>query len=233
MSDIIQRPSPNFNERAGAKISYLILHYTGMETAEDALNILTDPESEVSAHYTIDEDGTIYQHVEEDKRAWHAGASAWREDENLNSQSIGIEIVNPGHGLGYRPFTPEQIKVVKGLCHDIKTRHPIEHVLAHSDIAPDRKQDPGELFPWKELAQDNIGIWPEVSDEDMVKASGIDVSQALKDFGYHAAKPKNMLLAFQQHYVPEAYKRGKQGVACGLTKGRLYALLAGHLISPK
>ena len=230
--DVIQKLSPNFDDRAGANISYLILHYTGMKTGREALQRLTDPVSQVSAHYTIDEDGIVYQHVKESARAWHAGVSAWQEDKNLNAQSIGIEIVNPGHDFGYRSFPDGQIDAVIKLCQDICQRHNIEHVLAHSDIAPDRKQDPGELFPWQRLAQAGVGVWPEVSDEDMVKGAGIDISQALGDLGYHAIKAKNILLAFQRHYVPEAYQNGTQGAVCSLSKGRAYALLAGHLISP-
>lgn len=231
MNNIIQKPSPNFNERKGALPSLIILHYTGMKTAEEALDRLTSEESGVSSHYTIDEDGTIYQHVKEDDRAWHAGVSYWQGEKDINSISIGIEIVNLGHEFGYKEFPAKQIESVIALCKNIQERHNIENVLAHSDVAPDRKADPGELFPWKQLAQNGIGFWPEVSDEDMVKSVGMDIYRALRDFGYEAVKSKKMLIAFQRHYVPEVFLTGTQGIDCGLTKGRLYALLAEHLIS--
>lgn len=233
MTDIIQKPSPNFDDRKDRDVSLIILHYTGMKTAEEALERLTDEESKVSSHYTIDEDGTVYQHVEEESRAWHAGVSEWQGVRDVNAISIGIELVNPGHEFGYREFPSVQIKALKEQCHEIQKRHEIEFVLAHSDVAPDRKEDPGELFPWKELAEDNIGVWPSISDEDMVKAAGINVFQALRDYGYHAVKGQTMLKAFQRHFVPEVFKKGTEGQDCGLTKGRLYALLAEHLISAR
>lgn len=230
--DIVQKPSPNFDDRKGAEIKFLILHYTGMKNAQEALERLTDEKAEVSSHYTIDEDGTIYQHVPDDKRAWHAGVSSWQEYENLNANSIGIEIVNPGHEWGYRPFPEVQVKSVQLLCMDILKRHKeIEHVLAHSDIAPDRKEDPGELFPWKALAQNGIGVWPDSSDEDVLKGQLIqDIPQSLRRLGYKASKPHNMLIAFQRHFVPEVFEKGTQGAACSLTRARLYALLSEHLL---
>ncbi len=228
---IIQMPSPNFDERKGDGVSIILLHYTGMKNGQEALARLTSEEAKVSSHYTVDEDGTVYQHVDEKMRAWHAGVSSWQGVKDINSVSIGIEIVNPGHEFGYREFSSSQIEAVTELCRSIQERHDIEFVLAHSDVAPDRKEDPGEMFPWKTLAQSGIGVWPDISDEDMVKASGIDVARALKDLGYDAVKSSKMLLAFQRHYVPEVFEKGTQGIACGLTKGRLYALLAEHLIS--
>ena len=230
--DIIQKKSPNFDERDGEEITFLILHYTGMKTVQDALDRLCCEQAAVSAHYTVDEDGTIYQHVDEDKRAWHAGVSSWQGQQNINAKSIGIEMVNPGHEFGYREFPQEQLDAVKKLCLYILSRHKnIEHVLAHSDVAPDRKQDPGELFPWKEFAQDGIGEWPEASEEEILKGQLTrDITQGLRRVGYQAAKPQNMLLAFQRHYVPEAFQKGTEGVACSLTKGRLYALQAELLL---
>lgn len=231
MNNIIQKPSPNFNERKGVMPLLIILHYTGMKTAEDALDRLTSKDAGVSSHYTVDEDGTIYQHVKEDDRAWHAGVSYWQSVKDINSISVGIEIVNTGHEFGYKKFSDKQIESVIALCKNIQERHDIENVLAHSDVAPDRKEDPGELFPWKQLAQNGIGFWPEVSDEDMVKGVGLDIHRALSDLGYEAVKSNKMLVAFQRHYVPEVFLKETQGTACGLTKGRLYALLAEHLIS--
>lgn len=229
--NIVQKKSPNFDERKNNAVSMIILHYTGMKTAQDALERLTSEEAKVSSHYTVDEDGTIYAHVDESDRAWHAGVSNWRGVRDINSVSIGIEIVNPGHEFGYRKFPQVQIDAVKELCLDIQNRHEIEEVLAHSDVAPDRKEDPGELFPWKELSDSGIGLWPYISDEDMVKGLGIDVYKALNDWGYEAMKAKNMLIAFQRHFVPEVFENGSEGQICHLTRGRLYALLSQHLLS--
>lgn len=159
----IQAPSPNFNERLHP-LDMLVLHYTGMPDGPSALaRMLEDKEPRVSAHYMVEEDGRIFQLVAEDKRAWQAGRSWWRGDEDLNSRSIGIEIVNPGHEFGYRPFPDEQIAAVIDLCRGILARWPIpqNRIVAHSDIAPDRKEDPGELFPWKRLSEAGIGLWPE------------------------------------------------------------------------
>ena len=154
-------PSPNYNDRPdGAVVKSVIIHYTGMKTAEDALNRLCDPESKVSAHYTIDEDGTLYKHVDPDYRAWHAGVSKWGNLENFNDFSIGIELVNPGHEFGYRAFPQVQIDCLVALLKDLYARYPIDQnlVLGHSDIAPGRKRDPGSLFPWTRLVQENLAI---------------------------------------------------------------------------
>jgi N-acetylmuramoyl-L-alanine amidase len=232
---IIDRASPNFDERTiEGDIGYIILHYTGMKSAEEAIARLTDADSKVSAHYTIDEDGTIYRHVDESKRAWHAGSSFWQDQNDLNSLSVGVEIVNPGHEWGYRAFTDVQIDAVIELCRGIMQRHDMdpENVLAHSDIAPARKEDPGELFPWKKLAIHGIGIWPDVSDEDKVKATGIIMERALTDFGYDPrVKFRDKLIAFQRHFVPEAFTDGSAGTENSLSRARLYTFLAGHLIS--
>lgn len=160
---MINMPSPNFNERPdGTDINSVIIHYTGMKTAQEALDRLCDPNAEVSAHFTIDEDGTIYNHVAPSKRAWHAGVSSWGDLENFNNFSIGIELVNPGHEFGYRPFPDTQINALITLLKQLYTDHPIDPslVLGHSDIAPDRKQDPGELFPWDRLVKENLAIRP-------------------------------------------------------------------------
>src|SRR5262249_2793887 len=143
-------------------VDILVMHYTGMETGAAALARLVDPASRVSSHYTVDEDGMIYHHVPEDCRAWHAGKSYWAGAPDINAPSIGIEIVNPGHEFGSRSFPDAQIEAVIALSLDIFTRHaiPPERVLGHSDVAPARKQDPGELFPWKTLATAGIGLWP-------------------------------------------------------------------------
>ncbi len=153
------QPSPNHNARQG-EVRLLVLHYTGMRTAEEAVRRLCDPSAEVSAHYLVDEDGGILQLVPESRRAWHAGKAYWKGERDINSRSIGIELVNPGHEHGYRRFADAQIEAVIALSRDICGRHEIApaDVLAHSDVAPDRKQDPGELFPWDRLAAAGIGL---------------------------------------------------------------------------
>jgi N-acetylmuramoyl-L-alanine amidase len=158
---MIQMPSPNYNDRPdGVVISSIIIHYTGMKTAQDALDRLCDPASEVSAHYTIDEDGTVYNHVDPVKRAWHAGVSQWNELQNFNDFSIGIELVNPGHEFGYRAFPEVQIDALVSLMKDLCSQYNIDKklILGHSNIAPDRKQDPGELFPWDRLVNEDLAI---------------------------------------------------------------------------
>ena len=230
---MIDLPSPNYDERGHQVPEFIILHYTGMKTAKEALDRLTDVTSKVSAHYTIDEKGEIYLHVSEDKRAWHAGHSRWGEISDLNTRSIGIEIVNPGHEFGYREFPAVQILAVIDLCKDIMSRHHIEpeNVLAHSDIAPSRKDDPGELFPWRKLAEEGVGVWPSPADEDSVLAAGMIVERALNDLGYDArVKHRDKLIAFQRHFEPEAFTDGEAGHVTNRTRTRLYALLAGHLI---
>ena len=200
---IVDRPSPNHDSRNGAPIDILVLHYTGMKTAEEALARLCDPAAKVSAHYTIDRDGTIYAHVPESERAWHAGVSYWAGERNVNARSIGIEIVNPGHEFGYIPFAEAQIAALIELAQGILKRHPIapKRVVAHSDIAPARKTDPGELFPWEPLAKNGIGVWPEPGD-----ARG-DVLADLARFGYGIPPdvdipPESILKAFQRHFRP-------------------------------
>lgn len=158
---IVDAPSPNFNERL-QPLGMLVLHYTGMTDGPAALARLRDPAAEVSAHYVVEEDGTVFALVAEDKRAWHAGRSSWRGEEDLNSRSIGIEIVNGGHDHGLPPFPDQQIAAVIELCRAIRNRWdiPQTHIVGHSDIAPDRKDDPGERFPWKRLADAGLGFWP-------------------------------------------------------------------------
>jgi N-acetylmuramoyl-L-alanine amidase len=159
-----QRWSPNVDDRPpGCAVDALILHYTGMPSAAAALERLCDPDAKVSAHYLIDEDGSVVQLVPEARRAWHAGVSEWQGRARLNDCAIGLELVNPGHEWGYRPFTEAQYAVCIELCRGILARWPIppRRVLAHSDVAPARKQDPGELFDWPRLAAAGIGLWPQ------------------------------------------------------------------------
>jgi N-acetylmuramoyl-L-alanine amidase len=156
----IAAPSPNFDARTRPP-DMIVLHYTGMRTGEAALARLRDPAAKVSAHYLVEEDGRIFTLVAEERRAWHAGASFWRGERNVNGASIGIEIVNPGHEHGYRPFPDAQIEAVIDLVADIRSRWTIadERILGHSDVAPQRKEDPGELFPWRRLAEAGHGLW--------------------------------------------------------------------------
>jgi N-acetylmuramoyl-L-alanine amidase len=180
---IIERPSPNFGERpAGVAIDTLVIHYTGMQTAEAALERLCDPEAKVSAHYTIGEDGTAWRLVAEEARAWHAGVSSWRGGTDLNDRSIGIELVNPGHEWGYRDFPDAQMQKLIGLAHAILTRHPIpqNRIVGHSDIAPLRKDDPGEKFDWKRMAEAGIGLWPNVTLLRPVMVGDSEMGEAIR-----------------------------------------------------
>jgi N-acetylmuramoyl-L-alanine amidase len=171
---MVEAPSPNFNERLHP-LDMLVLHYTGMKDGPTALARMRDPKAEVSAHYMVEEDGTVFVLVPEDKRAWQAGKSCWRGDEDLNSRSIGIEIVNGGHEHGLPPYPDVQIDAVIELCQGILSRWPISQnrIVAHSDIAPDRKEDPGELFPWKELAAAGIGLWPDLPPGERMAPVGL------------------------------------------------------------
>lgn len=209
----VELPSPNFNDRSADKpVSILLLHYTGMETAAAALDRLCDPEAKVSAHYTVDEDGTVYAHVPEDRRAWHAGVSFWAGETDINGVSVGIEIVNPGHEFGYRPFPEAQIDAVLDLSREIVARHDISpaRVIGHSDVAPSRKEDPGELFPWDQLAAAGIGLWPPALDRNS-QANIRTCQENLRRFGYdcpvtgsHDADTKAVVTAMQRHFRPAA-----------------------------
>jgi N-acetylmuramoyl-L-alanine amidase len=163
MTAMIDRPSPNTDDRPpGVGVSMLVLHYTGMTSAEAAVARLTDPAARVSAHYVIDEAGRVFRLAGEDRRCWHAGAGAWRGQDDVNARSIGVEIANPGHEHGYRPFPEAQMAAVTDLARAIVNRHAIrpEDVVGHSDTAPERKEDPGELFDWARLARAGVGLWP-------------------------------------------------------------------------
>jgi N-acetylmuramoyl-L-alanine amidase len=183
-----------------------VLHYTGMRTAACALARLRDPEAQVSAHWLVDEDGALVALVPEGRRAWHAGISGWRGRHGLNGSSIGVEIVNPGHEWGYRPFPDAQVAALIRLCRGILRRWPIppDRVLAHSDIAPHRKEDPGELFPWRRLALAGIGIWPD--GPGSLTPGAPDPAQALRRIGYpldlEGVTVEAALRAFQRRYRP-------------------------------
>ena len=191
--DAIHRPSPNFGDRArGGAIDMVVLHYTGMETTEDALYRLCDAGARVSAHYLIDEAGQVYALVGEAFRAWHAGEAAWAGDSDINSRSIGIEIANPGHEYGYRDFPGTQINALISLASDIIQRHgiPASRILGHSDVAPARKQDPGERFPWARLAEAGIGLFPPADLTPDAEPPGLEAFIAgLARFGYGAGLP--------------------------------------------
>jgi len=209
---MIFAPSPNIDEREGP-VEFLVMHYTGMPDAQSAIDLLCSPASKVSAHYVVDEDGTVYCLVPEEKRAWHAGVSYWRGRKMLNDASIGIEIVNPGHEWGYRAFPEVQMAAVEALAAGIMRRHPIHprDVVAHSDIAPNRKQDPGELFDWRRLAGSGIGCWNNLFSDSR------DFWGDLAAIGYDVSlEPADVIRAFQRHFLPEHLS----GVADGPTMRR-------------
>ncbi len=199
-------PSPNFNDRKHA-VDMLVLHYTGMQTGQDALDRMCDAAAEVSAHYLVWEDGRIAQLVGEDKRAWHAGVSSWQGDTDLNSRSIGIEIVNGGHDWPLEngtlsPYPEAQISALTELCQGILSRWeiPQTRIVGHSDIAPARKEDPGEHFPWERLAEAGIGLWPKGSKPPVTEAA---LPLVLTQIGYDVADLKAAIRAFQRRWRPE------------------------------
>lgn len=201
---IVETPSPNFSERQ-LPVTMIVLHYTGMETADAALARLTDPAAEVSAHYLVDEDGTVHALVPEDKRAWHAGASHWRGITDINSASIGIELVNPGHEHGYRDFPDAQIDALIPLMEDIKQRHGITrgNIVGHSDVAPTRKQDPGEFFPWGKLARLRLAMPRPTKGLIDPLWSDAGFLLALERFGYEVTDKLAAVVAFQRRFRPE------------------------------
>jgi N-acetylmuramoyl-L-alanine amidase len=185
----------------------LVLHYTGMRTAAEAIDRLCDPAAKVSSHYVVEEDGTVWQLVQETERAWHSGESSWQGTRDVNGASVGIEIVNPGHEWGYRPFPEAQMAALEALARGILARHPIpaDRVVGHSDVAPRRKQDPGELFDWRRLATAGIGFWPEAVPAAAVTMA--EVPRLLREIGYDApaadaadAAIRPVLTAFQRRF---------------------------------
>lgn len=222
MTAIIETPSPNFDDRT-LPISMIVLHYTGMEDAASAIARLTDPDAKVSAHYLIAEDGQIVRMVDEDKRAWHAGKSYWRKIDNVNSASIGIEIVNPGHEFGYRPFPEPQIAALIPLMQEITLRYKITrgNVVGHSDIAPARKEDPGELFPWNRLARLRLAL-PSPT-KNLMDPHWTDGGflLALERFGYDVSDATAAVRAFQRRFRPA----NLDGVIDGECRAKLLALL--------
>lgn len=232
----IEAVSPNFNERS-VPPDMLVLHYTGMKTGEEALARLCDAQAKVSSHYLVEEDGRVFRLVPEERRAWHAGKSFWKGETDINGRSIGIEIVNPGHEFGYRPFPEAQVAAVIELLSDIRSRWMIEdaRIVGHSDVAPERKEDPGELFPWKTLAEAGHGLWvepdaaPGLPLREGEEGAGVFALQAgLTRLGYDSAPSgkydaatATIVRAFQRHWRPEQV----DGVADGMTRARLIALL--------
>jgi N-acetylmuramoyl-L-alanine amidase len=220
--DMTQCPSPNFDERR-LPVSMIVLHYTGMPDAEGALARLMSPEAGVSAHYLVKEDGEVIQLVDEENRAWHAGKSYWRGITDVNSASVGIEIVNPGHEFGYRNFPDEQIASVIPLVADIKERHGIGrgNIVGHSDVAPGRKEDPGELFPWGALAKRRLAL-PSPT-RDLMDPYWTDAGflLALERFGYEVTDPQKAVIAFQRRFRPDLI----DGIIDGECRAKLLALL--------
>lgn len=238
------RPSPNFNDRPeGEKPSLIVIHYTGMASTEAALQRLAEPASKVSCHYLIDEKGNVWQMVGEEKRAWHAGLSHWRGKSDVNSRSIGIELSNRGS----EEFTREQLGVLVLLCNDIMHRHgiPPENVIGHSDVAPDRKQDPGPLFPWKKMAEHGIGRWPKVGCKDAFNASAarkkekylkkllLKAGYGVDAFGPGKPSFQEIVTAFQSRYEPDLFKDpSRVGKPTAKTVGRLRAVARGKRRRP-
>ncbi len=219
---MIDAPSPNFDERA-LPVTMIVLHYTGMVDATAAIDRLRSPEAKVSAHYVVAEDGQILRLVDESKRAWHAGKSHWRGIDDVNSASVGIEMVNPGHEFGYRPFPEAQIEALIPLVSDIVGRHAITrgNVVGHSDVAPARKQDPGELFPWYRLARLRLALPRPTRNLMDPHWSDAGFLLALERFGYDIADPLAATVAFQRRFRPELL----DGTIDGECRAILLALL--------
>lgn len=231
---IVPALSPNYNERqfptqgGRSKISMIILHYTDMPTAEESRVLMQDPAHKACAHYLVDTNGTIEQLVSDEHRAWHAGISYWAGEEDINSISLGIEIQNAGHRGGSKPYPLQQIKAVTALCRHLIAKHDLdkEAVLAHSDVAPARKIDPGEWFPWADLAAHEVGYWPTVCMADKMHATEMadeELIELLTICGYDMRQDlKVVIAAFQRHFVPEIFlDPDSVGKADVLTRAKL------------
>jgi N-acetylmuramoyl-L-alanine amidase len=234
--ELTEAPSPNFDARS-APPDMVVLHYTGMISGGAALARLRDPQAKVSAHYLVEEDGRIFALAPEGRRAWHAGVSFWKGERDINAVSIGVELVNPGHEWGYRPFPEAQITALSELLDDIRSRWtiPDSRILGHSDVAPARKQDPGELFPWARLAKAGHGLWVEPPASPGAplgrgdQGTGVFALQAgFTRLGYDCPPSGDydddtatIVAAFQRHWRPARV----DGVADGETRARLVQLL--------
>ncbi|MEM9705347.1 MAG: N-acetylmuramoyl-L-alanine amidase [Pseudomonadota bacterium] len=222
MVDVIDAPSPNFDDR-GRGVDSIVLHYTGMTSGPDALARLRDAEAKVSSHYLVELDGRVYRLVAEEKRAWHAGVSSWNGESDLNARSVGIEVVNPGHEWGYTDFPDTQVQAVIALVRAIMKRHNVSRrrVLGHSDVAPERKEDPGEKFPWDRLAAEGLAIAPYTGDPDPTVPYEKALI-ALADIGYAAPPGAHAaaVLAFQRRFCPQALGQALNP----LTKAALVAI---------
>ena len=216
MNIINKKSSPNYDDRESS-INIVVIHYTGMKSFEEALGHLCDSSSKVSSHYLINSNGDVYLLVDEDKRAWHAGVSFWSGDDDVNSSSIGIELVNPGHEFGYESFSESQMTSLEVLIKSLIRSYniPLYNIVGHSDIAPLRKKDPGELFNWKRLADKNLSIWPEKLSINSFKSinfgdkneSVLQVQEFLSEIGYKITKDgffnqetKLVISAFQRRF---------------------------------
>ena len=228
---MIDCPSPNFDDR-DQPVSIVVLHYTGMADAASAIERLRDPEARVSCHYLIAEDGQVLRMVAEDKRAWHAGRSYWRGMHNLNAASVGIEIVNPGHEFGYRPFTPQQMDSLVPLLGGIVRRHqvPRANVVGHSDIAPARKQDPGELFDWALLARHGLAVGRPT--RGLVDPHWTDGGflLALERYGYDVRERQPAVIAFQRRFRPELVDGEIDGESRAILLQLLLDRERGHIL---
>lgn len=228
----IDRPSPNHDAR-GRAVDMLVLHYTGMPDAASALARLCDPESRVSAHYLVDEDGAVSRLVPEERRAWHAGVAEWAGESDVNARSIGIELVNPGHEHGYRPFPEAQMAALERLAAAVVRRHriPPRRVVGHSDVAPARKRDPGELFDWARLARAGVGLWPELREPPPARpAPAAEACKRLRAWGYAApraggATAAAVVAAFQRRFRPRRVD-GAWDAECGALLDALLRLAA-------
>ncbi len=225
--DIIKTLSPHYNLRdKGVDPCIIVLHYTGTLAAKEAADTYLDVTSNLSPHYMVDVGGQVVQFVEEKHRAWHAGHSYWRGSEDVNSLSIGIEIVNGGHDQDLPSFPTLQIDAVIKLCHEIMGRYQIDplNVVGHSDVAPGRKLDPGELFPWELLSKKGVGFWPVPLPEDF--ACNLGVRTGLLQLGYTQTCEDIVLVReFQRHFEPELFEKNKQGQVSERTHALIACLL--------
>lgn len=247
--NIIEFPSPNHDARAeGATIDMLVLHYTGMPSGADALARLADRDARVSAHYLIEEDGRVFRLVPETRRAWHAGIAYWRGVRDINSRSIGVELVNPGHEFGYRDFPEAQMQALEGLAKQVVERHaiPAINVVGHSDVAPQRKRDPGERFDWRRLARVGIGLWPADGSSPIAETRTIafgerdrivgETQECLASYGYETprsgeldAVTAKVVEAFQRHFRPRIVDGRIDGETRSLARQLAGAVLTARI----